>query len=465
MKKSREIVLIIFALTLLLALFFALNSYNFLLFHATAETFSIIIAFGMFSVAWNTRAYSHNSHLFLIGTAFAAIAVVDFLHTVAYKGMPVFPEYGANLPTQLWIAARFMEAVTMLAAPLLLRKKIPAAPLLSIAAATAIAATALIFTGLFPECYREGRGLTPFKVISEYIIIALLLLAILLFTRRRREMTPNSYQLIIAALITTIFSELAFTFYIDVYSLSNTVGHYLKIVSYSFLYIAVIRNTLKRPLHQFFINMQKSEKSLRRSLKEKEVLMQELNHRIKNNLLMIDSLIMMKEKSLGGDIKLDDLRSRLATIRTLHQRLYIDNNVTHIALKPFLEKLINEIISLYGRPVQVQQSIEELLVDVKTGVALGLIVNEIITNALKHGFAEGEEAGFGLVFERLEGRMSHRLIISNQGRPFPPDIDLENSGSMGLGLVKNLVQQLKGRLQLTREPHPVFTMDIQLDPE
>ena len=108
----------------------AVNSrYNFLLFHALVEFFSIIVAGCIFLVAWNTRHLTSNSFLLFLGIAYLAIGSLDAIHTLAYKGMGIFPNSGANPPTQLWIAARGLEAVSLLMATFFIHRSVKATPL------------------------------------------------------------------------------------------------------------------------------------------------------------------------------------------------------------------------------------------------------------------------------------------------------------------------------------------------
>ncbi len=90
--------------------------YNYLLFHGTVELFCVIVAGGMFMVAWESRRFMENRFVRFVGIAYLFVGVLDALHLFAYKGMGVFPGYGANLPTQFWIAGRYMESVSICAA-------------------------------------------------------------------------------------------------------------------------------------------------------------------------------------------------------------------------------------------------------------------------------------------------------------------------------------------------------------
>lgn len=119
--------------------------YSYLLFHGLVEIFSVMVAFGIFSVAWNSRRFTDNNYLFAVGIAYLFIGGLDLLHTMAYKGMGVFIGHGANLPTQLWIAARYLASLSLLLAPFLLRRKISAFQLFIGYAATFILVLLSIF--------------------------------------------------------------------------------------------------------------------------------------------------------------------------------------------------------------------------------------------------------------------------------------------------------------------------------
>jgi hypothetical protein len=96
------------------------SRYSYLLFHSLAELFSIVVAAAMFAVAWNSRRFSTNGYLTHVGIAFLSVAGLDLVHTLAYKGLGVFAGYGADLPTQLWIAARGVESLSLLISPIFL---------------------------------------------------------------------------------------------------------------------------------------------------------------------------------------------------------------------------------------------------------------------------------------------------------------------------------------------------------
>ncbi|MCJ7493093.1 MAG: PAS domain S-box protein, partial [Deltaproteobacteria bacterium] len=183
---------------------------------------------------------------------------------LAYKGMGVFSGYDANLPTQLWIAARYLQSISLLLAPLWIGRKLKInSMLLAYGAVIALLLLALFPWQIFPDCFMEGRGLTPFKKISEYIISLILMTAIILLIQRRKEFDDIVFQLLNWSILTTIAAELAFTFYVSVYGLSNLVGHLFKVVSFYLIYKALIETGLVRPYDLLFRNLKKSEEALR----------------------------------------------------------------------------------------------------------------------------------------------------------------------------------------------------------
>jgi PAS domain S-box-containing protein len=241
--------------------------YSYLLFHSIAELFSIIIAGGVFLVGWNSRKYMRSSFFLVLGISSLFIAVIDLIHTLAYSGMNIFSGYNANLPTSLWIAARYLQAFSCLCASLLIKKAIKPLLLLIIYLAVMVILVFLIFANLFPICFIVDSGLTPFKIISEYIINLILLICLLLIIKNRDEFDRRVFFLIVSSIITTILAELAFTFYIGVYDFSNLVGHIMKIISFYLLYRSIIQIGIEEPFNLLFRKIKRSEFELKNIIK------------------------------------------------------------------------------------------------------------------------------------------------------------------------------------------------------
>jgi len=245
--------------------------HSYLLFHSLAEIFSIIIACSIFALAWNSRRIIDNGYFVFIGIAYLFVGSLDLLHTLSYKGMGVFPDAGPNLPTQLWIAARYMQGISFFLAPFFLGRKFPARLFFSFYSLVFSLILASIFVwDLFPDCFLAGSGLTPFKKNSELVISFLFLGAIALLLRRRKAFDPQVLNLLVVSFTLTILSELTFTLYIDVYGLFNLIGHALKVMAFYFFYKAIIETGLVTPYRVLFRNLKQSEGDLRHARDELE---------------------------------------------------------------------------------------------------------------------------------------------------------------------------------------------------
>lgn len=260
-------------ITTIFILLFILSGKNYLLYHALIEMLGIIVACGVFMIAFNSREYMQNNFFVFIAIAFLYISFIDFLHLLAYKGMGVFPGNDANLATQLWIGSEYLRATAFLIAPLFLKIRLRIKYIfLSYTAAAALLILSIFYWKIFPDCFVEGSGLTSFKISSEYIISFILLIPVKVLFDKRDNFDRNILTLLIASILFTIFSSMAFTLYIDVYGLSNFIGHLLKFAAYSFIYIAVIQTGLRKPYDLLFRDLKQNEIKLQNALNEVKTL-------------------------------------------------------------------------------------------------------------------------------------------------------------------------------------------------
>lgn len=235
-------------LPITLAVFLVVVSfYNFLLFHTLAEFFAITIAILMCVIAWNMYPFTRNNYLMYLGTGYFWIALLDLMHTLNYKGMGLFADGGANTGVQIWIGTRYLESVLLLSAPWFLKNKFNRVYSFLFFGAVAVLIVSLVKFGFFPGGFVEGKGLTPFKIYSEYFIIFLLAASIYYLIKQKAFLERSILNAMVVAIVFTMGAELAFTFYVNVYGLSNLVGHILKLFSFWLIFIAVIRTTLKEP--------------------------------------------------------------------------------------------------------------------------------------------------------------------------------------------------------------------------
>ncbi|MGB9892399.1 MULTISPECIES: MASE3 domain-containing protein [Thermodesulfovibrio] len=238
--------------------------YSYLLFHTLAEIYSIIIGTTIFIIYLNLRDKIDQGYVSLLGIAYLFVSIIDLIHTLAYKGMNIFQGFDANLPTQLWISARYLESLSFLCATLLINKKINVYPAIWIYSAITVANFISIFVfKSFPDCYIEGQGLTAFKIYSEYVI-CLILAASLIILRKNKSAFPRATLLYLQlALITTILAELSFTKYVSVYGVFNFIGHIFKITSFFFIYKALVKTALTDPFNLLWKKLKENEERLK----------------------------------------------------------------------------------------------------------------------------------------------------------------------------------------------------------
>lgn len=263
--------------TIILMVLYFISLRNYILFHGIVELAGIAVAFSIFIIVWNTRRDLNDDFFLIVGISFLFIGGIDLVHTLAYKGMGVFPGNNADLPTQLWIAARYFQSITFLIATLFIGRSITKNRKydagIVITACTAVCT--LLFLSIFvwqnfPQCFVEGSGLTPFKIASEYIISLILIATIVILYRKREHFDPAVWHYLIAAQAFLIMGELAFTSYISVYGFTNMLGHLFRLVSVYLFYRAFVVISLTRPydlilreLRQDELHMQESEKKYR----------------------------------------------------------------------------------------------------------------------------------------------------------------------------------------------------------
>ncbi len=263
MLEKKNCLSILLGLSILFGLYVT-SLHSYLLFHSLAEMFSIVVACGIFMVALNARGFVDNHYFLFIGIAYLFVAGLDLLHTLAYTGMGVFPGYGTNLPTQLWIATRYMESISLLIAPLFVGRKLRMNyTFVAYTTAFTLILASIFFWHIFPDCFVEGAGLTSFKKVSEYAVSLILVGSVSVLMSKRKGFDPRVIQMLVASLILTVCSELAFTFYAHAYGLSNLIGHYLKILSFYLIYKAIVATALAEPYALLFRSLKQGEQALR----------------------------------------------------------------------------------------------------------------------------------------------------------------------------------------------------------
>lgn len=209
-----------------------------------------------------------------------------------------------------------------------------------------------------------------------------------------------------------------------------------------------------------------AEKRIKASLEEKEVLLKEIHHRVKNNMQIISSLLSLQSRHVKDGRELEILKesqNRVMSMAMIHEKLYRTHNLAQINFEEYIQSLISGLFSSYGiNPgiIKTKLNLKEVLLDIDTAIPCGLILNELVTNSLKHAFPEGRKGEINIILSQ-EGENMLKMIVGDNGIGFPEDIDFQNTDSLGLKLVNTLVNQLKGEIELERYNGTKFILNLQ----
>lgn len=242
---------------------YALSWFNYLLFHGIVESFRAVAAFCIFAIAWSSRRFLKAGNVWFLGLSFACTGVVVLLHMLAYKGMGVFAGQDTDLPTQLWVASRWVVAAAFAVTALAGGREFPVGPsLVAVLGTTAALVSSIVVWDVFPTCYVEGSGLTPFKRGSELAAMALFAAAYVCF--RRDGHSPRLMQplLLKGAVIGNLLGCLAFSLYVDVYGVFNFAGHIAVAVADAFVLAAFVRSGITRPQELVFWTIEQDREAL-----------------------------------------------------------------------------------------------------------------------------------------------------------------------------------------------------------
>ncbi len=196
----------------------------------------------------------------------------------------------------------------------------------------------------------------------------------------------------------------------------------------------------------------KSKRELTVQMYEKEMLLKEVHHRVKNNLQTVSSLLSLQSRNVQEDKMKNLLKStqnRVISMAMVHEMLYMRKDISQIEYKSYVQELSEYLIrSIKGLDSKVNLKIDipEIKLGIDTAIPLGLLINEAVTNALKYGFADDQEGEIYIALKK-EIDKHYVLNIGDNGVGFPDTINYKNSKSLGLKLIHNLARQLKGSIQ------------------
>ena len=217
----------------------------------------------------------------------------------------------------------------------------------------------------------------------------------------------------------------------------------------------------------------RAEEQLKASLKEKEVLLKEVHHRVKNNLQFIFSLFNLQSQYVKDERALGMLKNcqhRIHSMQLIHERMYQSKESGKIEFAPYIRSLVAYLFqsyNVYSKFISLKTEIEDVLLEINTAIPCGLIINELLSNSLKHAFPKNKFSGKEENLKKeiriklsSNGKGLMTLVVSDNGVGLPQEFDLHQSETMGLKLVRDLVDQLNGTLILERKGGTEFKISF-----
>jgi PAS domain S-box-containing protein len=209
-----------------------------------------------------------------------------------------------------------------------------------------------------------------------------------------------------------------------------------------------------------------AEKKLKVSLQEKEVLLREIHHRVKNNLQIISSLLNLQSRHIKDRPSLDmfqESRHRVRSMALVHEKLYRSEDMAKVDFREYILSLASHLFMAYGinsTSIKLDVDVKDVYLDINTSIPCGLIINELISNALKHAF-RGRKHGKIRIVLQPQNRDKIKMVVSDDGMGLPKRVDVTKTESLGLQLVIMLVEQLQGTLSVDRNRGTSFEIIFQ----
>lgn len=211
----------------------------------------------------------------------------------------------------------------------------------------------------------------------------------------------------------------------------------------------------------------KAEEQISESLKEKEILLSEIHHRVKNNLAVISGLLQMQiweTEDLAAEAALKDSQLRVQSIALVHEKLYQSENLSYIHFDYYIRDLLQAISSTYmdsHDSVNIKTDLEDIVLNVNQAIPCSLLLNELIVNAYKHAFGTNKGGNIYVKTQRQDDKIY--LTVQDDGIGYPEDFNVEDAGSLGMTLINTLTQQLHGEICMRNDDGAVFEVNFEAE--
>ena len=229
--------------------------------------------------------------------------------------------------------------------------------------------------------------------------------------------------------------------------------------------IAIQQSELYHQLERELTERKRIEDHIAASLKEKEVLLKEIHHRVKNNLQIVSSLLKLQSEYVEDEQALrmfKDSQNRIRSMALVHEKLYQSKDLAKVDFAEYVQSLTAHLVRSYGQRgsgVSLQVNIKNVFLDIDTAIPCGLLINELVSNALQHAFYQQTQGHISINLQLLD-KHDFLLTVSDNGRGFPQDIDFRCTESLGLQLVCSLTEQLSGKIELIKDRGTLFKISF-----
>ena len=211
-------------------------------------------------------------------------------------------------------------------------------------------------------------------------------------------------------------------------------------------------------------NLDVINKELNKLVDEKNMLLKEVHHRVKNNLQIMLSLINLDSRynPNESDKVLESAKNRINAMVLMHEKIYRSSDLAHVNIKEYIETEVDYLFDLYGvENINLNYLLEDLELSMDTAIPLGLIINEMVINVIKYAFPNGEEGELSIILHLASNKIT--LILADNGVGAPKDLDAEHSTSLGLTVVRGLVNQINGSITRLDRPGTAYMIEFLLE--
>lgn len=439
----------------LIGLYFT-NIYSLLLFDVLAELLTVVMAFTIFSVAWNSRRFLNSSYLAIMGIAFLFIGGLNIIDTLDTIRVNLIKGYESKEMSIEKIATWYIMGISLLFAPLFLKRKLRVSFVISaFATIMFVILASVLYWNITPESLANETGLTPLGIVNEYAIVLIFLTAAFQMVKYRREFDRNIVILIIASIAVAIASRMVFAINkLDEFSLLFLVGHFLMILSFYITYVAFVNMGLIRPYEELehsreqLGNLSRHLEQVREE--ERKVIARELHDELGQTLtaLKMDISLLSQGVSKSDNSQNKAIERMSGLVETA---IYAEQNISaklrpglliDLGLNTAIQWQAAEFRKRTGIQCEVTMDDEDFDVRGTSAMAIFNILQEALTNVARHSQATKVE----IYIKKDSGKLI--LTVRDNGKGITPD-QISGFGSFGIIGMKERAQSCGGNLEIS----------------